>query len=200
VGNTQRDRRAALPRLASDGTLSNDRFLGGEMTEIGPVQLIAVEFGPEAHFEGRIIDELVALEEESTVRLLDLLFVSKDADTGELVALDHQGENLGAIAGALLGFEFEGVARYAPTEGEHAFGMTAAEIQSFGDSLSPGRSAGVLLIEHVWARKLKRAIRDAGGVPVGEGFLTPETVRTVEPELAAMVDAFDREAAASATA
>jgi hypothetical protein len=45
------------------------------------------------------------------------------------------------------------------------------------------------MIEHVWARDLKRAIRDAGGIPIGEGFLTPETVRAVEPELAAMADA-----------
>jgi hypothetical protein len=170
------------------------------MTEIGPVQLIAIEFGPEARLEGRIMAELVALEEESTVRLLDLLFVQKDADTGELVALEHQGENLGAIAGALLGFEFEGVERYTLADGRHEHGLTAADIENLGASLAPGRSAGVMLIEHVWARDLKGAIRDAGGVPVAEGFLTPATVRAVEPELAAMVDEFERDAAASATA
>ena len=32
-----------------------------------------------------------------------------------------------------------------------------------GASLAPGGSAGLLLIEHVWARGLKRAVRDAGG-------------------------------------
>jgi len=165
------------------------------MTEIGPVQMLAVEFGPDAKFEGRIIDELAKLEAESTVRLLDLLFVLKDPETGELVALDHQGEDLGAIAGALLGFQFDGVERYATDEGAHAFGLTTAEIESFGASLEPGRAAAFLLIEHVWARDLKRAVRDAGGVPVGEGFLTPETVRAVEPQLAAMVDAMDAEAA-----
>ena len=41
----------------------------------------------------------------------------------------------------------------------------------------------------MWARDLKRAVRDAGGVPIGEGFLTPELVRSVEPELAAMAAA-----------
>jgi hypothetical protein len=43
-----------------------------------------------------------------------------------------------------------------------------------------------MLIEHVWARDLKRAIRDAGGSPLGDEFLTPETVAAMEPQLAAM--------------
>ena len=34
------------------------------MAEIGPVQMIALAFGPDADFEGRIIDELVKLEGE----------------------------------------------------------------------------------------------------------------------------------------
>ena len=58
-----------------------------------------------------------------------------------------------------------------------------------GRGLGPGEAAGLLLIEHVWARDLKRAFRDAGGRMLGEGFLTPETIRAVEPQLAAMSDA-----------
>jgi uncharacterized membrane protein len=161
------------------------------MTEIGPVQMIAVAFGPDANLEGRIIDELAKLESERTIRILDLLFVHKDAESGELLALDHQGESLGAIVGALLGFDFEGVEEQLQAEGagDRAFGLTQGEIEQVAMSLEPGTSAGFMLIEHVWARDLKRAIRDAGGVPIGEGFLTPETVRAVEPELAAMADA-----------
>lgn len=115
----------------------------------------------------------------------------KEAETGDLLALDHQGESLGAIVGALLGFEFDGVEQQLEAEGpaDRAFGLTPAEIEQLAASLEPGQSAGFVLIEHVWARDLKRAIRDAGGVPVGEGFLTPETVRAIEPELAAMADA-----------
>jgi uncharacterized membrane protein len=162
------------------------------MTEIGPVQMIVLAFGPDAEFEGKVIDELAKLETERTIRLLDLLFVHKDAESGELVAFDHQSEGLGAIAGALLGFEFDGEDERQLEEAsasDHAFGLTPAEMEDMARSLEPGHSASVLLIEHVWARDLKRALRDAGGVPVGEGFLTPETIRSVEPELAAMADA-----------
>jgi hypothetical protein len=166
------------------------------MTEkIGPVQLVATGFPPEAEFEGRIMDELERLESHETIRILDLLFVGKDAETGDILALDYQGEELGAIVGALLGFEFEeeGGRPDESLEGMqgHAFGLSQREIQGIAASLKPGSSAGFLLIEHVWARELKRAIRDAGGFPLGEGFLTPETLAEVASELLAMSEALE---------
>jgi uncharacterized membrane protein len=163
------------------------------MTEkIGPVQLLAIGFGPEASFEGKIMDELSRLERHETIRILDLLFVQKDAETGDLLALDYQGEDLGAIVGALLGFEFEGDGSTEPLEVEgHAFGLSQGEIQDMAASLDPGSSAGFVLIEHVWARELKRAIRGTGGFPIGEGFLTPETIAAVAAELVAMAEALE---------
>jgi uncharacterized membrane protein len=175
------------------------------MSEIGPVQMLAVAFDPEAEFEGKIIEELAKLERERTIRILDLLFVHRDADSGDLLALDYQGEDLGAIVGALLGFEFEGDGEgpEVPSgQSGHVFGLSKEEIESMAASLEPGSSAGILLIEHVWARDLKRAIRDAGGVPIGEGFLTPEAVASVAGELAAMAEVLNEveaEAAGGAT-
>ena len=46
--------------------------------------------------------------------------------------------------------------------------------------LGPGESAGIVLIEHVWARDLRKVFR---------GALTPETIRAVERQLAAISDA-----------
>jgi hypothetical protein len=164
------------------------------MAEIGPVQLVAFGFGPEAQFEGRIMEELAQLEEQRTIRILDLLFVLKDDETEELVALDYQGEDLGAIVGALLGFRFDEDGDEAePDAGvdSHAFGLTTEQIEAIAGSLEPGHSAAVLLLEHVWARDLKRAIRETGGVPLGEGFLTPETIALVAAELGAMAEAHD---------
>jgi hypothetical protein len=160
--------------------------------EIGPVQLLAICFGPDASFEGRVIEELAKLEGEGTIRILDLLFVVKEED-GDLVALDHQGEDLGAIVGALLGFDFEG--GDAPAEdvdGGHAFGLSREQIEGIAADLPAGHSAGVLLVEHVWARDLKSAIRDAGGFPLGEGFLTPEAVAFVGAELLAMSEEIEK--------
>ena len=160
--------------------------------EIGPVQLLAIGFDQDARFEGKIMDELASLERHETIRILDLLFVGKDAETGDLLALDYQGEELGAIVGALLGFDFEGEQPSEVSEIEgHAFGLSKREIQGIAASLKPGSSAGFLLIEHVWARDLKRAIRDAGGFPLGEGFLTPETIAEVAADLIGMSEALE---------
>jgi uncharacterized membrane protein len=157
------------------------------VTEIGPVQLISLGFEPGANFEGRIADELAKLESDRTVRVLDLLFVARDTDSDELVVLEHQEESMGAIVGALLGVRLEGA-----EEQEHSFGFTQGEIEEMAAGLEPGGAAGLLLVEHVWARDLKRAVRDAGGRMLGESFLTPETVAAVEPELAAMSAAIEK--------
>jgi hypothetical protein len=121
--------------------------------------------------------------------------VLKDPEgSGDLVVLDHQGEDLGAIVGALLGFDFgeqAGDRMRGEGAGDHAFGLSPADIEQVAAQLDPGHAAGFLLIEQVWARDLKHAIRDTGGVPVAEGFLTPEAVHAVEPELAAMADALN---------
>jgi uncharacterized membrane protein len=162
--------------------------------KIGPVQLLAIGFPPDADFEGRIMAELERLESHETIRVLDLLFVARDAETGDLLALDYQGEDLGAIVGALLGFEFQDGERpngSADGTGDHAFGLSQSEIHDIAASLDPGSSAGFVLIEHVWARDLKGAIRDAGGFPLGEGFLTPEALAEVAAELVAMSEAIE---------
>jgi uncharacterized membrane protein len=164
------------------------------MEKIGPVQLLAIGFGPDAKFEGRIMDELSRLERQETIRILDLLFVQKDAETGDLLALDYQGKELGAIVGTLLGFEFEdNIERRADSREvkSDAFGLSRREIREIAVLLDPGSSAGFVLIEHVWARDLKRAIRETGGYPLGEGFLTSEAVNTVAPELVAMAEALE---------
>ena len=165
------------------------------MAEIGPVQLISIGFDRDANFEGRVIEELAKLESERTIRMLDVLFIARDPDSEDTVVLEHpEAEDMGGIVGALLGVEFESdEVASAPAEtsegDQHAFGFSQDEIQQMAAGLGPGEAAGLVLIEHVWARDLKRAFRDAGGRLLGEGFLTPETIRAVEPQLAAISQA-----------
>ena len=164
------------------------------MEEIGPVQLISIGFDRDANFEGKVIEELAKLESERTIRTLDVLFIARDTDSDDIVVLEHpDAADLGGIVGALLGLEFDGEAA-SPQAGDgqedhHAFGFSQDDIQQMAAGLAPGESAGILLIEHVWARDLRKACRGAGGRIIGEGFLTPETIRAVEPQLAAMSDA-----------
>ena len=52
---------------------------------IGPVEYIIVGF-PGNEFNGEIAPELVALVESGTIRILDLIFIGKDAD-GSVICL-----------------------------------------------------------------------------------------------------------------
>jgi uncharacterized membrane protein len=157
------------------------------MAEIGPVQLVVVGFGPNTKFEGRVLEELEKLEQRGITRILDLLFVSREED-GDIVALDHQGPELGGIVGAILGFEFDGPADASTTKpnGERTAGLSLNDVRAIAESIEPGTAVAFLLIEHVWARDLKIALRATGGVPLAEGFLTPEAVASVLVELSAM--------------
>ncbi|MER5252230.1 MULTISPECIES: DUF1269 domain-containing protein [unclassified Streptomyces] len=159
------------------------------MAGIGPVQLLTVEFGPDAKFEGRIIEELAILEANGQIRVLDMLFVRKEPG-GTLFTLDFQAEGMGETVAALLGISSEQVRAaqeaYPSLAEGNAFGLTLSEIREMADSLDPGAAAAFVLLEHVWAKYLRKALRDAGAVPVAEGFLTDEALAPVLAELTAM--------------
>jgi len=136
------------------------------MTSIGPVQFIAVGFPEDATYEGRIIAEIQAIEASGSLRVLDVLFVRKDPSTGELQTMDLQSEELQALAGTLT------------------LGVSRREIEGVGDELAPGQGAGMILVEHVWARDLAEAIESTGGGVLAQGLLGPEDVQAIVAELA----------------
>jgi hypothetical protein len=136
------------------------------MTSIGPVQYIAVGFPEDATYEGRIITEIRAIEASGALRVLDVLFVRKDADTGELQTLDVQSEELKAVAGTTT------------------LGVSRRELEGVGDALEPGQAAGMLLVEHVWSRDLAQAIEATGGTVLSLGLLGPADVEMIVAELA----------------
>ncbi|GGX68743.1 DUF1269 domain-containing family protein [Streptomyces minutiscleroticus] len=156
------------------------------MSEMGPVQLLAVAFGPDAAFEGRIIEELEELTAKDQIRVLDLLAVQKSAE-GDLVALDYQAEGMGDTVGALLGLEagsLKEAERVFPSLAPgRPFGLGPEDIRELADALEPGTAAGFLLLEHRWAKELKDALRAQGGVPLAEGFLTAEALASVAAEM-----------------
>ncbi|WP_223734193.1 DUF1269 domain-containing protein [Streptomyces purpurogeneiscleroticus] len=173
------------------------------MTETGPIQLLAIAFGPDATFEGRIIEELEELTAAGQIIVLDLLVVQKETG-GDLVALDFQTEGMGDTISALLGLQpgsmREAEKAFPALAQGHAFGLAADDIRQLADSLEPGTTAGFLLLEHRWARRLRSAVREQGGVPVAEGFLTEEVLAPIAAELIAAAAEFDKEGAEKETA
>lgn len=116
------------------------------MTDIGPVQLLAIGFGPDAEYQGQLLDELERLEEQRLVRVLDLLFLGQDVETDELVALDYQGDELGGLVGALLGFAFVGaradIETVTPSAAGSTVGITRGRLEEmYATSIPPSMSS-----------------------------------------------------------
>ncbi|HET6320280.1 MAG TPA: hypothetical protein VFG86_27810, partial [Chloroflexota bacterium] len=118
----------------------------------------------------------------------------------------HEREYLGAVVGGLLGLaaggdresEALGATLAAQKVADNAFGFGIADLQNVKDHIPPGSSALLLLIEHRWAAELKGAVRGAGGVPIIQGFLTPEALFLMGAEVRAVVEAEDTIALAQA--
>jgi hypothetical protein len=145
----------------------------------GPVQLLAVGFGAGTRFEGQIAEELDRLESAGTIRILDFVFLHRDASTGTLVRMDYQGgADEGRVTTLLEGSE--GGGDDWPHGATGAFRLTPGDIREAAEALDPGTSAAFMIFEHVWARGLKDAIAQVGGVPFAEGFLTPEAVAAMQ--------------------
>ena len=79
---------------------------------IGPVQMLVLGFD-EPKFTGKIAAELDRLREHEFVKIVDALVVNKD-ENGEITALqvtdlrEDESLEMGAIAGALIGFGYGG--------------------------------------------------------------------------------------------
>ena len=130
-----------------------------------PVQLLAYEFGPDAAFEGQLTGALQRLESGGALRILDVVFVSRDADSGELVAFERASDGAGGITGPLLEFRLDVRARRQATD-RALEGVRGAELRELGERLAPGGSLAAVFVEHRWAEVLADAVRRVGGTPV----------------------------------
>ena len=162
--------------------------------EFGPVQMLVVGF-EHGKFEGEILAELKRLREQDIIRLVDLLFVTKD-DDGEITTVEltdlspEESMEFGALAGALIGLGAAGeegaeagaVAGAAAMEDGQAF--SDQDVWYVADAIPPGTSAGIALIEHSWAIPLREAIERAGGVPLADEWVHPEDLVAAGAEAA----------------
>jgi DNA-binding CsgD family transcriptional regulator len=162
----------------------------------GPLQVIAVSFGPGADFEGRILTEVDRLQGRGVLRLLDMLFIAKNED-GSIQQLDvGDDEDFGALLASIV--PVDGTGLLGSPVGEGSSGFDPADAWALAESLLPGTALAFLLIEHSWAQPLFDAIAETGGALLGEGFLTSESGLLVGAEVAAMEEAAEVIAAAQA--
>jgi uncharacterized membrane protein len=132
--------------------------------DIGPVDLLVVEF-PGNQFKGEIAPALRDLVTEGTVRVLDLLFVYKDAD-GEVGSVELAG----------LGPDLQPA--FADLNGQLGGGLLDAEdVAQVGANLQPNSSAALIVWENTWAGRFVTAMENAGARVVDQARIPAEAVR-----------------------
>lgn len=125
----------------------------GKADEHGPIDVVVIGYPPGAPMMGESIPLLLDLVEKGTIRVLDALFVRKEADgtfSGfDLADLDEDtAGDLTVFAGATTGLlDDDDVA------------LTAAKIE-------PGSAAVMIVYENRWAAPFIAAVRRNGGVLV----------------------------------
>lgn len=160
----------------------------------GPVQVLVVGFDTPT-FSGEVLAELDQLRRAGIVKLLDLLLVRRD-EAGSIETVDLPESvttaGLGELALALFSAPSSaGASAPADADGETdadgdggGSGADTARTWSLEAAVPPGTTAAVALIEHVWARPLREAIKHAGGHTLEETWLGARDLDTLEGLLA----------------
>lgn len=164
----------------------------------GPIQFSAVAFD-DYEVIGDLIDELYLVREVGIIRLIDFMFVAKDED-GDLVALevtdltDEERIKMGAVIGGLIGYGAAGEEGMeagaeigAMAAAENDFGLLDDDIMEVLEDLPRGKSAMLVLFEHAWAKRLKQAMVNHGGVLLAQGFIHPLAFVALGVEMAEAV-------------
>jgi hypothetical protein len=130
-------------------SLIGSRIKPGRQVMTGPVDIAIISF-PGNRFNGDVVPSLKALVDEGTVRILDLVFVNKDAQ-GNVQSIEINDE---AAYGA-LGFH--------DIDGELDDLLTLEDIATAAEMLERNSSAALIVWENTWAERFARAVRDSHG-------------------------------------
>jgi hypothetical protein len=130
---------------------------------LGPIDYIVVGFKGN-NFDGSVLKELSKAVDSGVVRVVDLVFVIKDADGSVTMAeVQDQHKELKEVA-KMLGHMDD-----LPL-------FTEDDVKKIGAKMDNDTSAGILVIEQLWAKGLKKALLDKEAELLDEGRLHPDKV------------------------
>jgi hypothetical protein len=132
----------------------------------GPIDFIVVGF-EDAQFDGSVLAALADSIDKGVIKLIALAVVKKEADGSVKTAdVTEVGDD----------FVVEFTQKYSVTSEL----VAEDDIAEVGDLLEPGEAAGVLVIEQLWAKPLKKALIEANGYLIAEGRIHPEAAQELE--------------------
>jgi hypothetical protein len=144
-------------------------------------QLLLFRFGPDAAFEGQLVGALERMESGGALRILDALFVRRDAPTGEVSAIGLHSRGAGTLVAPMLGFRLDAGERRRATERA----LADDEVRTLAGALEPGAALAAILVEHLWSRALADAVARMGGAAAGRDFVEADALSDVADRLLA---------------
>jgi uncharacterized membrane protein len=132
----------------------------------GPLEYYIIGF--QGHkFSGEIAPALVQAAKSGAIRIRDVAFVTKDK-SGAVSRFEYQEfDNDAARAFAGLDQNAEGM-------------FTGEDLDDIGNAIDNDSSAALVLVEHLWAAKIREAIVNARGQLLQNGILTEDAVHELE--------------------
>ena len=132
----------------------------------GPLEYYIIGFEGN-HFTGEIAPALKQAADSGAIRIVDLVFVTKDR-AGTVKRLEYED------------FDHD-VARAFAALDQNADGMFSGEdLDAIGEGLDNNSSAALVLVEHVWAAKLRAATVHANGRLIQHGILSEDAVHSLQ--------------------
>lgn len=132
-----------------------------EDQQFGPVEVVLAQFTGDRP-SGPVFDALQQLSDAGTIRLIDLVYVTKDeSDVVGFAEVADVPMDLAAI-GLLSG----------------------EDVDELGGALPPGTSALLLVVELLWAKNLASRLFEAGGAVVDSVRIPAPVVNLVAQEAA----------------
>jgi hypothetical protein len=118
--------------------------------ELGPVDIVVIAYPAGAPMTGDAVPMLLDLVDRGIIRVLDLMFVIKDAD------------------GTYSGFEAtdlddKSVGDFSAFEGASSGLLGDDDVATAADGIEPGSAAALLIYENRWAAPFAAAVRRNGG-------------------------------------
>ena len=133
--------------------------------DVGPVEVLVVSF-PGNQFTGEIAPALAELVQSGTIRVIDLVFVTKSAD-GEVLGME------------LSELDEATSAAFKPHVEEPVGLLSDEDVEDLGAELEANSSAAILLFEHVWATRFRDAVLGSGGELVASVAIPEDVVNEV---------------------
>jgi hypothetical protein len=136
--------------------------MADETGALGPISYLIVQF-PGNKMTGEGFPILVDLVDRGLVRILDLVFVTREAD-GTMTALE------------LSDFDGDGELDLAVFEGASSGLLDSSDLADASEVIDPGSSAAILIFENRWAASFTQALRGGGAELVAAGYIPQDAL------------------------